>query len=1237
MTLQLAPIWQVSETYGPPTVVNGKPNGTTLLTTPDSSGNGFTSTLEGSPSPTLVPSPWSGFGNAFEFSNATSNGIKNGPWNGGGVTARSGTGAAAAFTLEARVKVSSTASGAVCGWYTGLQPPQLFTNGTGGNWSFFYTDLTGTQQSLSGGTVDTAAHVLAADYDGTTVRLYLDGTMIDSAALAGIFAYPSGANFWVGNDDTGEAPDATIDEVRWSSVARYASNGGYTPATGPFSTDADTVALYHLDTVALPTVSGPWEPSSVARSIWAKQLQVVVAGSDVTFFRDVPAEVKSWTSQEPFGDASAVIVFPAITSFDGLSVPPALPTGVVVGIAGTFTGAGYWQVSADGLVIAYGDASFFGDQLGLLNQPVTGMASSPLGYGYALVAADGGVFAYGSVPFQGSLPGSAIVPATPVVGIAVTATGNGYWLVTAGGIVYAYGDAIHHGNASITAPVTGIARSAGGAGYIIVSSDGNIYVFGDGVNHGNGIATFVAPYVGIATAPSIDGYTLVDNLGQAYVFGSDNYFGGVTFPLNEPANSITLNPIDAGYWISAGDGGVFGFGVAPFLGSVPGGGLPTGGSLSWLRLGASVTINRVDKDGGIFAVFEGVVADWEDVHGASASEIGLKVQIVGVLFQLDWYLAKPIVNLPFVGYDPTTGDPIFGWDMGTAIAQAINSVSNPTPGTAIGNGPSPAGGPSPYTGVACTPVETGILTVQQGQWDKLASSYLVNMLAQGSSVGGGQWTVQLTRPRTPVIRLKDFETIDWTVSTGGHGIAHDLSLDQTTAANVIYGQGTGPMALYTTGTQSFSISPSWANAKYPQLPPAAPPFPLGTGLSFAPGDGQTGLQPFTDWMRACGYPLTSQDTYLVTDVPDGHLDTVLIERFQIAAGYDTTGLVDINIWDAAFTPGTTEGAVSNVFYDPLWELPEVEPYNFTPSGGLIGASDRFNANIPRVERYEQMGLQVSKAVGILSATLEGERLGAPVWTGSITLTADPEEGSRFDIMAGQNILLRYFHGRDVLFHISAVSIDFTPSGMTAQLTVSAQASDLITLASIYARDASSHGVARQGRPNLTTLNTTANQVVFDSESSAGNVAPLLLPANTWVVIRVPFSQYGSVAFTSFSTTSPFTPFAMGVFSGPVTPVNLLSIFGGTGPLVNDVAGNNPWNDFAVALDNLGLLYAAGGPDGPCGYWPSDPNGTQTLTGEYVDGQTWPYAPAPGYAPWLWVAFWAPNDCRISGRFLPAPA
>lgn len=1247
----------------------------------------------------------------------------------------------------------------------------------------------------------------------------------------------------------------------------------------------------------------PWLPAETFEVIWATQLQIVVNGEDVSFFRATPTIVESWSSQEPFGDASAVVTFPAITSFDQLRQPLAVPTGATVGMAPTYTRDGYWTASALGLVSAFGDATYYGDPLNVLNSPITGIAASTVGYGYALCAADGGVFCF-NVPFHGSLPGIPLVPPRPIVGIALTGTGNGYWLIDAQGDIYAFGDAPYYGNAPLTGgdTATAIACAPANNGYTMLSANGHVWgATSGGVTEIPGGAPFyVAPFVGLCTTPSINGYVLVNTLGEAYAFFGLNFEGSITFPLNAPANSIATHGPN-GYWIGAEDGGVFAFGDAPFYGSVVDGGTTAGGSTSWIYLGAPITINRVIPEEGLQTLFEGVIADWEDAP--TVGHVGLSVQIVGCLFQLDWYIAKPILNLPFQGYNPETGNPVFGWDIAQAIPAAINSVTDPSPGTALGAGPKPGPRPTPFNGNACVlnlpggASQTGVFTITQPAWDKLLTGYIQNVLSQAENLGGTQYTVALQRPRTPVLQQKDFLTVKWTVSTGGHGIAPDLSLDISTAANAIYGSGTAPPVYSTLGSANtqMGVAGTWQGGKYPQIPsdtllaiyvvaiiptytgngywlvastglilnygdaphyptftpshpivgasahPSAygfvtvgsdggiftygacgfhgsipgganppyntpiplpapivavslsfdgngyflldsqgavyafgsaawegnapisapdsavaivhdfgfdgyyvfsalgatyaippgtppyygnipltsgrlvvaaapcptsngyvvidnageafayggstyhgnysgaplnkpmdsvairpdnsgywmgaqdggvftfstpfygsavtfvgPPFPLAANAVYAPGDGQTGFKTFSDWMRQCGWPLSSQDTYLSASPAAGVFDYYLILMWQLAAGLEQTGEVDINTWNAAFIVGSNAGALANTWYAPLWEIPEVEPYTYTPSGAFNGINEFYNPAVPRVERYEAMGQQTSKAQGILSAITEGTRIQVPAWTGTIKLTSDPQEGSRFEIIAGQNILLRFWHGRDVLFHISAVNVDFT-NGSVA-LTVSAQPLDLITLAAIYARDTQAHGVSRVGRPSLVNLNVSPNTTTFDSESGAGQLYPVVCPAGQWVVVQMAASQYGSFAGAAL-TSYPASPFAVAVFSGPVTPADLAAIFtlSGGSPLQNDIAtGNNPWNDFANDLDALGLLYAAGGPGGPCGFYPSDPNGTQTLTGQYVDGQTWPYFSSPGYAPWLWVALWAQSSCFISGRFLPAP-
>jgi len=997
----------------------------------------------------------------------------------------------------------------------------------------------------------------------------------------------------------------------------------------------------------------PWLPSSITRGVWAKQLQIVIGGQDVTFFRGVPNIVKKWSSQEPFGDASATILLSAVTSFDAIRQPVPFASGAYVGIASTFTNEGYWACAATGEVTPFGDASFFGDALALLNAPASGIASHPTKYGYAVCAQDGGVFAFGAVPFEGSIPGRPTITLNaPIVGIALTATGNGYWLVSATGDVYSFGDATYHGNAAVgSSTAVGIARSEGGNGYVICAANGGVFALGDAAYRGNGLPYYIAPYVGIATTPGVTGYLLVNNAGYSYAFGTVHYHGGRNGQvLASPIIGVALAG-NTGYWQMGADGGLFTYGTAGFYGSIPGGGMPSGGSLSWLYQGATVTINAIASTGAVTNVFEGQIGDWEDTY--QQGSVGLVLQVTGCLFALDWLIAKPITNAPFVGYSPYTGQPVFGWDLGHAIAQGINaSLVNPSIGTALGSQslPVPPGGA--VTSVNgrvnfCTPVSTGIITVQMPQWGKLMSTYVQQILAQGAVQGGQQWTVHLQRPRTPIVTQKNLADVTWTVSTGGRGVQLSLSQTITSATSAIYGQGSSPPVISVLGTvpgelPSYrGVVSEWANLQYPRTwVGAVPAWPLGANTFFAPGDGRAGLQPLTTWLRQCGWPMASQNTYINTQPNVNIVDAVMVQRLQCQFGQQQTGYITQAFWDAAFTNGVNSETLSNVWYAPLWETARVEPYTYSPSGAIVGYGPFFTKNAVRVERYEKMGQMVGKSQGLLSAYLEGDRMNAPPWVGSITLTSDPEEGSRFEIVAGQNILLRYFHGRSQLMHISAVTVTVTK--MSVKLTVASIATDLMTLAAIYARDQQALGVSRQARPNLNNLNISSSTVTFDSESGAGVIPATRLSAGEWVVIRVPATESGQIAEITLTCVTPDTgtpgQWSMGVFAGPVTPSQLAGLFGVLGPLQPAqitvggliIVGANPWSGYALqgnnngpGLNALGLLYAAGGPGSgsACGFFPSTPSGQAILTGRYLDASSWTYNSAPGYAPWLWVAFY----------------
>jgi hypothetical protein len=68
------------------------------------------------------------------------------------------------------------------------------------------------------------------------------------------------------------------------------------------------------------------------------------------------------------------------------------------------------------------------------------MAATPDGGGYWLLAADGGVFSYGDATFYGSEVG--MYDTSPAVSIVSTVDGGGYWILQADGTVQPFGDAV---------------------------------------------------------------------------------------------------------------------------------------------------------------------------------------------------------------------------------------------------------------------------------------------------------------------------------------------------------------------------------------------------------------------------------------------------------------------------------------------------------------------------------------------------------------------------------------------------------------------------------------------------------------------------------------------------------------------------------------------------------------------------------------------------------------------------
>ena len=232
--------------------------------------------------------------------------------------------------------------------------------------------------------------------------------------------------------------------------------------------------------------------------------------------------------------------------------------------------SGYWLVTSDGGIFAFGDAGFHGSIGGLtLNKSIVGMAATPDGGGYWLVTSDGGIFAFGDAGFHGSIGGLTLNK--PIVGMAATPDGGGYCLVASDGGIFAYGDASFHGSMgglNLNKPIVGMAAAPDGGGYWLVASDGGIFAYGDAAFYGStGDLAPNKPIVGMAATPDGGGYWLVTSDGGVLAYGDAAFYGSGGLARSKPIVATAPTPDGRGYWLATSAGGVLAYGDAALDGA----------------------------------------------------------------------------------------------------------------------------------------------------------------------------------------------------------------------------------------------------------------------------------------------------------------------------------------------------------------------------------------------------------------------------------------------------------------------------------------------------------------------------------------------------------------------------------------------------------------------------------------------------------------------------------------------
>lgn len=252
-------------------------------------------------------------------------------------------------------------------------------------------------------------------------------------------------------------------------------------------------------------------------------------------------------------------------------------TGSVVAMAATPDGYGYWLVTSDGSVYAFGDAHFFGSfpmagGVAAVGGPTVGMAAGPGGRGYWVVGADDGAHAFGSARDLTPRTAANDEDRESVAAVAAAPDAKGYWQVTARGRVTAFGRARSVGSLEGDAgsPVVAMAGTGDGRGYWLVTSAGRVSAFGDARHLGSLPAGAGGPVVGMAAMPRGQGYWLATAGGGVFAFGAARFHGSAAAPtpLASPVVAIAASADGQGYWLAEADGAVLLYGDAPDEGSI---------------------------------------------------------------------------------------------------------------------------------------------------------------------------------------------------------------------------------------------------------------------------------------------------------------------------------------------------------------------------------------------------------------------------------------------------------------------------------------------------------------------------------------------------------------------------------------------------------------------------------------------------------------------------------------------
>jgi len=316
---------------------------------------------------------------------------------------------------------------------------------------------------------------------------------------------------------------------------------------------------------------------------------------------------------------------------------------------------------------------------------------------------------------------------------------------------------------------------------------------------------------------------------------------------------------------------------------------------------------------------------------------------------------------------------------------------------------------------------------------------------------------------------------------------------------------------------------------------------------------------------------------------------------------------------------------------------------FDESTAEFGA-DTFDLTEVRVERFVNFGEGIDKSTARTLAQQIIDRDADIGHYGTIVLRTDPAEGSRFEIEAGQNILVKNYYGSGatgILFHIAGCQVNF--SSLSVTLTVDTKFRSLPYVYQLLQSQLDGQDPDRKKRSTRTSGTTKDDKIPWDDDAGSGIIpyarkldgtSTVAVPPNTWVTTKILAAEGPMNIMKSVIVADLPLPYHVSVYDWDATA--FLTAF-------VDPFFLTDWKPTPK-----GFLIGWGLPDQRAGYWPGLESDGDPLTGIMKDEADWTFSHSrkipegdgdithSGDVSFLWVSFYHANvatTINFHGHFI----